>query len=206
MKIIYITILLMMAIQPAEGDDFRPHVRIQNTVSKSTRLFSGTICDSTESQYLVVTCAHGFADLPKDKRKLVVELFSEDGGLVENAEILKEDIDKDIAILAIKKRDYAVVRPIPIASDAKLSEGTECLSYGYTPEYTKRVMSITSYSKYSGTNGDQLLLCSGHIESGMSGGALVHQGHIFGVLSTSTKHPGGLYATASHIIEVRGRK
>jgi len=205
LKLIIFSLVLQLAYT-ATAHDFYPHVRIQNTVNRSNRSFSGTVCDSNGSQYIVVTCAHGFADLPKNKRKLVVELFSEDGGVVEDAEILSEDIDKDVAILAFKKRDYAVVRPIPIADDANLAEGSECVSYGYIPEFTKRVMSVASYSKYSGTNGDNLLLCSGHIESGMSGGALIHQGHIFGVLSTSTKHPGGLYATVSQITAVKNKK
>lgn len=199
-------LLLFLLLTTAQAGDYRPHIKIENSVDKNFRIFSGTVCETDGAQYIVVTCAHGFADLPKNKRNLTAIMISDENSVIETCTILKEDIDRDVAILSFTKRDYVNIRPIPLAEEANLPDGTECLSHGYTPEFTKRVMSVTSYSRYTGTNGDSLLLCSGHIESGMSGGALVHQGHIFGVLSTSTKHPGGLYATLSQIIAVKDKK
>lgn len=182
------------------GVDCRPHVAVSCQSEGINRNCSGTIYEETETSYYVVTCAHFIDYDHAEACDYSVTLYSDQLSPTLKAELIKFSEEKDIAVLKIAKYPSVRVKPLKIA-DSKLPTGTECIGYGYTPDYQRRSLSIDSYTLYNAGENNPLLNCRGSVISGMSGGALIYQNQIFGLLSTSCKEPaGGLYVPSSEII------
>lgn len=205
MKTLYFLAFLAISVA-ASCDEFRSHVKIECASGEATASFSGTVIDY-DNGYVVATCAHGIS-FPKETRSIIVTAY---GATTKTAYalVLAEDIDKDVAILKIA--DIGTIRPIKLAS-ASLADGTECQSYGYCPDFVRKVVSVDlkpvknespnlEDHKLRGANGDVLLVCAGDVVPSMSGGALVHQNRVYGLLSARDEGI-AIYSTLEQINDV----
>ncbi len=184
------------------ASDYRPQLSIVCITDKESREYSGVVFEEDETFYHVLTCAHGTQDLDKAKIKLKCLVFPEYTTVITNislsSDLIKQDSDIDIGVIKLPKVEGIRIKPMKLAN-ASLMIGTECISYGYVRgEYIKNQVSILTLSgkemvdgleHFHHTQGKQkpLLIASGEVISGLSGGPLVHQNQIFGIQSSGDK-------------------
>lgn len=191
-------ILALLFTSVVIADDFSPHVKISAFEGNKSTEFSGTIFDNKGNYYYVLSCCHGIDEFKSPK--VFIKVSNPEAGIEVPVEIIKSNIDVDLAIFRFKKLNFLNVKPIKI-SEKDAPDGSVVISFGYPgKEIAKREMKKIK-SNYFDTRKRQLTHCIGKIDSGMSGGALIYSNSIIGVLSTSTKTPvGGLYAPQDDIL------
>jgi hypothetical protein len=192
---------LLFALFVSVSVDCRPQVSVVCQSAGVNRNCSGTVYSETDTHYYVISCAH-FIDIENEEScNYTVTLYNDQLSPTVEAEMISYSEYHDLSVLRIKKFPQIKVRPLKIA-DSKLPQGTECIGYGYTPDYQKRPLAVSSYTEYNAGDNNPLLHCRGSVISGMSGGPLIYQNQIFGVLSTSQGDTeGALYVPSSVINE-----
>jgi hypothetical protein len=173
-------LIILMLCTSAQCADYPGKVKINNEVAGSIRVFSGTVYDMDDTNYYVVSCAHGVNDLSEEKRSLSATLFGRDEITVPLI-ILSEDINRDISIMIFQHTKDIDVKPYQLA-ESDCPVGTVCDTEGFIPSLTRRKVSINSYTMIS-SHGENLTQCVGRVEKGMSGCGLMHDDKIYGVLS-----------------------
>ncbi len=190
---------LAFAILMTVAVDCRPQVAVVCHSNGVNRNCSGTVYSETDTHYYIISCAH-FIDVDNTEScTYSVTLYNDQLSPTVEAEMISYSEYQDLSVLRIKKYGQFRVRPLKIG-DSKLPQGTECIGYGYTPDYQRRPLAVSSYTEYNAGEGNPLLHCRGTVISGMSGGPLIYQNQIFGVLSTSQGGTeGALYVPTSVI-------
>lgn len=195
MKIfVVIALILISSFSSVSAHEYSPYVEIKN-YSTEDRSFSGVVIEQG-----ILTCAHGFED-QKPNPKVIISsgIYS----VKLNAKIVKINIDVDLCLLSVQIPKDVSVKPLKIAT-RDLKVGDIAISHGVITDPIMSNMTVSNLTGknnvgYYGSNGEPLTHCYGSVQSGMSGGPLEKDTEVFGILSTSTKHPGGLYASRKQI-------
>ncbi len=133
----------------------------------------------------ILTCAH----LVKDKKDATVWI----SGKRYEADIIKQDVQKDLAILKIRPPADVILKPLPLTRVDKVSMGQDVFTMGFpmskvlgnAPRLTKGLINSTVGLK---DNPDQLQV-SAEIQPGNSGSPLLNdQREVIGII-TSTLNP-----------------
>lgn len=202
----YRALLVLLISFPAYAGDFRPHVQILNKISDSSEeMFSGTVFRKTETHNYIITCAHGVG---KNDPNLKVRYHNEEYSIATEASLEASDDDLDLAI--IKTPAYKTIKVWPIQINSQLApKGASCVISGYASgTYSIRPVIVNSYKMAYRTSGKEFLVCDGKVEQGMSGCGLIHNGKIFGVLSSDVGKigppsifvvEGGMYVTGEQV-------
>jgi hypothetical protein len=173
-------LIFIILCATTQGADYSGKIRINNDVVGSLRIFSGTVYAVDETNYYVVSCAHGIDDLSEDKRILSATLFGESETIVPLI-VLIEDIDRDLSIMILQNTSEINIDIFPLADSVEV--GTVCDTEGFSPNLTKRRVTVISNTKISSMNGEKMVQCRGNVEQGMSGCGLIYDNKICGVLS-----------------------
>jgi hypothetical protein len=201
MKYLLFVAMLTMLYSAASAAEYRPHVQIVCYAQEQKREYSGVVFKEDKDFYHVLTCAHGTQDLDQSNIRLKCVVAPDYNTIITNiqlsSDLVRSDSDIDIGLVKLPKIGGIRIKPLKLA-DASLDVGTECVSYGYVMDkYIKnnvstltingREMVGSSEHRHSTLGGKPLLVCSGEVLSGMSGGSLVYQNKIFGIQSAGDK-------------------
>ena len=163
---------------------------------------TGTIVDVHQAQNsieaLVLTCGHIFRS-SQGKGKITVELFESSQKGTVTGKLLRHDLDRDLALIAIPLR--APIRPVRIAGpDYRVSSGQPVFSIGCNRGADPTVMrgQINAVNKFLGPEN---ITVSGRPVDGRSGGGLFSKdGFLVGVCNAADPETNeGLYAAYQSI-------
>ncbi len=144
----------------------------------------------------ILTCAH----LVKDKKDATVWI----SGKRFEADVIKQDVEKDLAILKIRPPGGLVLKPLKVAGEDKVSMGEDVFTMGFpmskvlgnAPRLTKGLVNSTVGFK---DNPDQLQV-SAEIQPGNSGSPLFNnRREVIGVV-TSTLNPLNVMAKSGGLL------
>jgi hypothetical protein len=201
MKHLLFVVMLTLLYSAATAADYRPHVQIVCYTDQEKREYSGVVFEEDKDFYHVLTCAHGTQDLHKSKIRLKCVVAPEYNTIITNiqlsSDLVKSNSDIDVGLIKLPKIEGIRIKPLKLAN-ANLDVGVECVSYGYVlDEYIKNNVSTLTFNGkervgsaehgHSTVGGKPLLVCSGKVISGMSGGSLVYTNRIFGIQSSGDK-------------------
>lgn len=163
---------------------------------------TGTIVDVHQARNsiegLVLTCGHIFRS-SQGKGRITVELFEFSQKGTVTGKLLRHDLDRDLALIAIPLR--APIRPVRIAgSDYRVSRGQPVFSIGCNRGADPTVMrgQINAVNKFLGPEN---ITVSGRPVDGRSGGGLFSKdGFLVGVCNAADPETNeGLYAAYQSI-------
>jgi len=172
-------------------------VRLRVDDAGGHSLGTGTIVDVHQSQdsieALVLTCGHIFRS-SQGKGKITVELFEPSQKGAVTGKLLRHDLDRDLALIAVQLR--APIRPVRIAGpDYRVSRGQPVFSIGCNRgEYPTAMRGqINAVNKFLGPEN---ITVSGRPVDGRSGGGLFSKdGYLVGVCNAADPESNeGLYA------------
>ncbi len=144
----------------------------------------------------ILTCAH----VVKDKKDATVWI----GGKRYEADIMKQDVEKDLAILKIRSPGELILKPLTLAREDKVVMGEDVFTMGFpmskvlgnAPRLTKGLINSTVGFK---DNPDQLQV-SAEIQPGNSGSPLFNdQREVIGIM-TSTLNPLSVMAKSGGLL------
>lgn len=144
----------------------------------------------------ILTCAH----VVKDKKDATVWI----GGKRYEADIIKQDVEKDLAILKIRSPGDLILKPLALARGDKVLMGQDVFTMGFpmskvlgnAPRLTKGLINSTVGFK---DNPDQLQV-SAEIQPGNSGSPLFNdQREVIGLM-TSTLNPLSVMAKSGGLL------
>lgn len=193
-------LLLLLLTSSCLAQEYSPYVQIVSFNGDEKRQYSGVVFNETDSNYGIITCAHGTQDIPETSLRLQTTAFTLRFGAVQSIAIkttlIKQDSDIDLAYMYIPK--LVKINPVELATDSLI--GTKCLSYGYVnSEEIRNPVVVHSYNTYRTVKGSSILSCEGKLVNGLSGGPLVFNNRIYGIQSGGSKHI--LYCPSSQIVE-----
>jgi len=215
-KYVMLWLIAVCCIKPVTmAADYRPHVQIICFSEAYKAEYSGVVFKQDDNFYHVLTCAHATMNLDKSKIRLKCLVAPEYNTVISNislsSDLIRQDSDIDIGLVLIPKIEGIRIRPLELAN-ATLVSGTECLSFGYVgDEYKRNIVSTLSqdgkevesssvFYTHKTDNGKSILMVSGPVIQGMSGGALVYQNHIFGIQSSGDSKRNRLSFCPSDVI------
>lgn len=192
MKIIKVALFLLLLLaltNQVSATEFVYTVKITSYANSWNSMYngSGTIIGEDDKTYKILSCAHIFEDLGNNA-VITVVLFSKEDmkqSITVPAKIIKKNNNTDLSYLEIEKSSKICpieIKPIKL-SDSTLIKGAKCNAYGFPGLSTflnNRVMVADNYDAYAGDT--NLLVCKGIVDQGMSGGPLVANGKVHGVL------------------------
>lgn len=175
-------------------------VRLRIDDSRGHSFGTGTIVDVHGQDALILTCGHIFRD-SKGKGRITVELFAPDAEKLLVGELIRYDLDRDVALVGIKTRSR--LTPIRIAGPSyTVRSGQPVFSIGCNHGEDPTVMRgrINAVNKYLGSDN---LTASGRPVDGRSGGGLFSaDGFLVGVCNAADPQSDeGLYAAYRSIHE-----
>ncbi len=186
-----ISLIVLFWCATAHPEDFRPFVKIISSSGGKNSYYSGSIISETDKTYTVLTCWHGMDGLDEENTSTVVNLIPANSPSEFDikpvscyALFVKSNEPTDLALFKISKLPNVKIKPLSITED-KVSEGTECVAYGYTPDSNRlieNIVIIKSYTDWS-DKGINFLSATGYSKLGPSGGPLVYNGKLLGTLS-----------------------
>jgi len=176
-------IIFLAICVSAVAEDYAPHIRI--TVPMHDRYYSGTVIGEDENDYIVLSCAHGTDGLPDDVL-VRAELLGSNHSLVLPTTLVFRTMVYDLSLIKIKKRQNVKIKIIPLAS-SPLKEHSIGVAHGFVGVLKTVTMRNPDYETTKTKDGGVLLVLDGDVIPGMSGGGLISEGSIFGVLSGKNK-------------------
>ena len=168
-------------------------VRLRVDDAKGHSFGTGTIVDVHGQDALILTCGHIFRD-SKGQGRITVELFAPGAEKSLAGELIRYDLDRDVALVGIKTRSR--LAPIRIAGPSyAVRQGQPVFSIGCNHGDDPTVMRgrINAVNKYLGPDN---LTASGRPVDGRSGGGLFSaDGYLVGVCNAADpQSEEGLYA------------
>ena len=159
---------------------------------------SGTIIDTHDEEALVLTCGHLFRD-SNGTARIMVDLFLEDQVQAVSGQLIRYDLEKDLALIVI--RPGVRITPVPVAmSDRGLGLGETVFSVGcdHGGRPARNQTRITGINLMEGPPNLQV---AGKPVDGRSGGGLfTADGVLVGVCKAAfVDENKGLYAAAGSV-------
>ncbi len=163
---------------------------------------SGTVVHTRDNEALVLTCAHLFRDSQGQGPLEVITFHQSESGTTVPGEILVYDLERDVALVAI--RTQSPIKPMSIAPPSnQMQVGQQAFSVGCDnggPRnlYQTRINSVNRYV------GHDNLQAAGAPSVGRSGGGLFNpQGQLVGVCNAADDEDDeGIYAAIPTIYTV----
>jgi len=182
LKIFTFIFLLFSTTIHAQEYSYSPHVKL---IYNSKEKFSGTIIKCKE-EILILTCAHGIGEGGEgDVVDAEFRIFNTTQVSATLPMMVKTiNRDQDLMLLSAENT-HIICRPFVV--DPKFVEpGTRCLSCGFPlgGNYDSRYVVVESYNMFVGSTKAQFMVTRGSVELGMSGGPLIRNGKLVGVLSS----------------------
>lgn len=191
------TLIWIFLCATSLASDFRPHVRIIDE-GKLSDVYSGVVTQLNNEHYYVLTCGHGSKTKPPSEQNIRVHFVNDLFSIAVKGKIIQVDYDRDLALIEVARYKSINVLPMVIGENPKV--GDRCISYGYRDGYQQRVMTVKTLDFFRSIGGNEILECYGNVEQGMSGGALVYDNKVIGILSA--KDDFSTTATYAPVIEI----
>ncbi len=175
-------------------------VKLRVDDAKGHSFGTGTIVDVHGQDALILTCGHIFRD-SKGQGRITVELFAPGVEKSLVGELIRYDLDRDVAMVGIKTRSR--LTPVRIAGPTySVRPGQPVFSIGCNHGEDPTVMRgrINAVNKYLGSDN---LTASGRPVDGRSGGGLFSaDGYLVGVCNAADPQSNeGLYAAFRSVHE-----
>ena len=165
-----------------------PYVRVSN-LGEEERIWSGVVIAETESNYMVLTCAHGVEGISPENRSIQVDFVNFQSYKYTSvpSKVMKVDFTKDLMLVACPKYPAVHVKPVPV-SDEELSEDDQVEIYGFVmrSKVKKSVHKLLEY-EITDLDGTRLLGLNGPATNGFSGGPVVKDNKVHGIQSAGGK-------------------
>lgn len=186
-KYILFLIFLLLLTSNCFGQQlpkFSYNVKIE-TFYPEMRNFSGTVIRCDDDEIHVLTCWHGFMGFTNPKSAFVT-FVSEECAYVTELRIEKSDIARDIVLLR-GLNIYDIKSDVAKISDKNPEIGSACNAYGFGLSRTiiTRPVNVKHYDKMVFGTNYRILSTDRPMPQGMSGGGLIQNGKLCGVLSSA---------------------
>jgi thiol-disulfide isomerase/thioredoxin len=173
-------------------------VRITVEDAQHNSYGTGTIIDTHGKDALVLTCGHIFRE-SRDKGRVTVDLFGDDGHTSVSGRLFELDLDKDLALVIIRPdKAIAPIRVAPATRRVTVKERVITIgcSHGGAPSVDESY--VSAVNRYIGAGNIEV---AGQPVSGRSGGGLFNtDGQLIGVCNARDRHYNeGLYAALPEV-------
>jgi TPR repeat protein len=147
-------------------------VKIKSTLNNKSRTGSGFVVAVDGGTTYIVTAAHVIEGDPNPK----VEFFARQSAPV-NAEIVKQELRVDLAVLKVESAPQSTALAFETAAKPKV--GDEVVAFGFPQGGGSWLM---SKADLAGREGPDLIVSGAAIDQGSSGGPLIKDGKVIGVV------------------------
>lgn len=179
----FLIFLTLCTFLCAENSIIRVRVPQSGNSDNSVGVASGVVIRNENNVVTVLTSAHQF----ERSREAQIEIILDNGYVSIPATISKINKDSDLTVLTFNALSFKFT-PIPVAE--KMPEiGSQCKSSGFVA--TKKIntnIKIKSYDSYfqGSKKRHMLVMVDKDLKQGNSGGPLIYEDQVIGILSTSS--------------------
>lgn len=170
------------------AQDFDPIVKLKIAKGKDRAECSGVVIGEDTKNYYILSCEHLFFKI-KDPQYTITSVYTKNKEIVSvdiRCKLIKADEGYDLSYFSMSKVDSVKIKPLLLAK-SNLLKNSKASAYGFISgelEVVKSDLIIQSYDETQSQSGVWLLRCSGKVIDGMSGGPLVANNEVHGILST----------------------
>lgn len=181
-------LLLYLIHSNCLADEFGPVVKLKIAQGKERAECSGVVINEDDKKYYVLSCNHLFLTI-KNPEYIITSVYTKDSEVVSvdiKCKLIKYDNDYDLSYFSMIKVDSVRLTPLSLSS-SNLLTNSKGNAFGFPYDSVKLVSNelvIESYGEYKSQGGINLLRCKGPVKSGMSGGPLIANNEVHGILST----------------------
>ncbi len=177
--VIKLTALLFLLTQ-ATADDFSSVVRVHRQEGAS---FSGTVIKSEDGKVSILTCGHGFFNLPPQSTN--VSFYNKDGETSYPAKLIKTHRIWDLALVQVNQK--LKVKVVALAD--KMPQNYSKLSVtGYHYKDKQKHYYTLIEKGWTSIDGELLFVANGKAINGLSGASAQFKGKIIAVQSSGTPY------------------
>lgn len=172
------------------AQDFEPIVKLKIAKGKDRAECSGVVIGEDTKNYYILSCEHLFFKI-KNPQYTITSIYTDNGEIVSvdiRCKLIKADEGYDLSYFSMNKVDSVKIKPLPLAT-SNLLKNSKASAFGFVQDelgLVKTDLIIESYDETRSQTGVWLLRCAGPVVNGMSGGPLIGNNEVHGILSTGS--------------------
>lgn len=172
------------------AQDFEPIVKLKISKGKDKAECSGVVIGEDSKNYYILSCEHLFFKI-KRPQYTVTSIYTDNGEIISvdmHCRLIKSDNGYDLSYFSMNKIDSVKIKPMRLAT-SNLLKNSKASAFGFVQDelgLVKTDLIIESYNETRSQTGVWLLRCSGSVINGMSGGPLIANNEVHGILSTGS--------------------
>lgn len=188
-RIIWIIIFLFIGVN-LFAQDFEPIVKLKIAKGKDRAECSGVVIGEDTKNYYILSCEHLFFKI-KNPQYTITSIYTDNGEIISvdmRCKLIKSDEGYDLSYFSVNKVDSVKIKPLQLAT-SNLLKNSKASAFGFVQDelgLVKTDLIIESYDETRSQTGVWLLKCNGPVITGMSGGPLIANNEVHGILSTGT--------------------
>lgn len=170
------------------AQDFEPIVKLKISKGKDKAECSGVVIGEDVKNYYILSCEHLFFKI-KQPKYTVTSIYTNNGEIISvdmHCKLIKSDEGYDLSYFSMNKIDSIKIKPMTLAT-SNLLKNSKASAFGFVQDelgLVKTNLIIESYGETRSQTGVWLLRCAGPVINGMSGGPLIANNEVHGILST----------------------
>lgn len=186
--IITSVIISLLSFSTVFSQEFSPIVKITALKQNMRAECSGVTIGEDDKNYYILSCNHIFEAI-SNPTYLVSSVYSDNGEIVSvdiKCKLVKAKYDCDLSHFSMSKNNIIKLTPMKLA-DSRLLINSQAEAYGFPFDsfvMEKYKITVDSYDSHKLESGVCILHSNNKVKSGMSGGPLIANNEIHGILST----------------------